>query len=78
MKSLAAQFCQRALHGIEQLPAAERADHLEFAADVLGTYDLREMSQAAKAAAADLRNAEASQLKFQALLSSAINQNIVP
>lgn len=78
MKQLAATFCRKALAAMQDSGPAERADHLEFAADILDSHALDEMAVAARRAAQDLRNAEASQLKFQALLLSAINQNIVP
>lgn len=78
MKQLAAAFCSKALAAMQDSGPAERADHLEFAADILGAHDLDEMAGAARRAAQDLRNAEASQLKFQSLLLSAINQNKVP
>lgn len=73
MKNLIVQFCQRALSETRDLSAGERADYYDLAADILRLYDMTSMTQAARIAARDLREAEASQLQFQALLSSAQN-----
>lgn len=73
MKKLAAQFCYHALRGAADLSPGERADYYDFAAKVLAAHDMTDMARAAKAASEDLRNAEASQLQFHALLSSAHN-----
>jgi len=72
MKNIALAFCQRALSNSDPLSNAERADHLDFACTVLMSFDAK-IGLSARELAENLRNAEASQLKFQALLSAAHN-----
>lgn len=78
MKLIASLFCQHALSSAEGLSSAERADFLDFAGSVLMHADCPIQAEAAKTAAADLRNADAAQARFEALLSAAIDTNIVP
>lgn len=66
------RFCQLALDAAASLPAVERADCYEVAAHILKAEN-PPLSDGASAAARELRNAEAAQLHFTALLSAALN-----
>lgn len=71
MYNLRLNFVARALTGVETLPASERAGHYDLAAAVLASAGHEITDAAAEAArthAKDLREAEASQLHFRALL----------
>jgi len=73
MKQLTADFCQRALASTAGLSAGERADYFDFAQSIFHLMGMHQMAKAAADVAHDLREAEASQLNFQALLSSVQN-----
>jgi hypothetical protein len=77
MKTLAPIFCQLALSNSTEMPSRERADLYEYAAWLLNTADYPDQASAAAMAAKDLRNADAAQTHFDALLSNAIHQNKV-
>lgn len=77
MKNLAINFCARALSNSADIPSALRADLYDYAADLLDNAKLHAESEAARATALDLRNAEAAQARFEALLSAARELNSV-
>jgi hypothetical protein len=77
MKSLVPWFCQLALANAASLPPRERADLYECAAEMLLRYEYIDKAAAANTAAQDLRDAEASQSHFEALLSAAVDMNKV-
>jgi hypothetical protein len=77
MTSLTPLFCQLAITQAASLPSAERADLYEYAAHALNSDGYPEYASAAAMAAKDLRNADAAQSHFEALLSAACNQNKV-
>lgn len=77
MKTLCLQFCARALDGATTLPTAERADFFDLAGDILEQAGLPSHATAARTAATDLRNAEAAQARFDALLNAALDMNSV-
>lgn len=64
-------FIQRAMTGAEELPASVRADLYDIAAECLARAELTQEAEAATKAAANLREAEASQLLFKHLLTQA-------
>lgn len=66
--ALVTSFVSRALRNAAELPPAERADHFDFAATLLGKQGLTDAAAAAADAAAALREAEAAQLAFTARL----------
>lgn len=68
MELLVTSFVSRALRDAAELPPAERADHYDYAADLLQRHGLTEAATAATTAATALREAEAAQLSFQARL----------
>lgn len=72
MDTLVTSFVSRALRDAAELPPAERADHYDFAAALLGKQGLTDAAAAATAAARALRDAEAAQLTFQARLFPAV------
>ncbi len=72
MKNPAITFVQRALSHPDPLAPAERADLLDIAASML-ILSAPALAHSARELSEDLRDAEASQLKFQALLSAAHN-----
>lgn len=75
MKQLAPMFCQRALDGAATLPAAERADLYEFAAQVLSREGYGMEAEAAHDLSENLRSTEAHQMRFDGLLSAAVKVN---
>lgn len=77
MKTLSPLFCQLALSQSNELPSRERADLYEYAAYILNSDGYPDQASAAAMAAKDLRNADAAQTHFDALLSNAVNQNKV-
>jgi len=77
MKSIAPLFCQMALSQVSDLNGSERADLYDFAGEVLRFAGCHDHAEAAKTAATDIRNAEAAQTRFVALLSAAIEMNPV-
>ncbi len=70
METIAIAFVGRAMRGAEHLPAAERADHLDFAASILDRHHCQEHAKAARDAAHALREAEAAQGTFIGLLAA--------
>ena len=77
MKALTPLFCKLAMDQAGQLPSRERADLYEYAAYVLNSEGYPDYASAAAMAAKDLRNADAAQSLFDALLSAACDQNKV-
>ena len=77
MKRLTPIFCHLALGRLSELPSAERADALDYAASLLIRDGFADQGTAAASAAKDIRNADAAQTHFEALLSAAIDQNKV-
>lgn len=70
MENIAIAFVCRAMRGSETLPAAERADHLDFAASILERHHCTDHAKTARDAAHALREAEAAQGTFIRLLAA--------
>jgi hypothetical protein len=70
MNDLRLQLITRALDGLEALPAAERADYYDAAADIIGAGH-PDIAVAISATARALREANAAQLLMTSLLRSA-------
>lgn len=75
MRNLTPLFCKLAMERAASLPSCDRADLYEFAAQLFNMDGYPEYASAASLAAKDLRNAEAAQTHFEALLSSACDEN---
>lgn len=72
MNKLAPQFTSLALSEMEKLPAAERADLLEFASQVLEMGGCPQEAEAAREAATNLREASSSETRLRSVLVLAI------
>lgn len=68
MKSLALSFVSRALRDSSELPPPELADHYELAAEILHKAQADAESEAADKAAKAIRESEAAQRHFKALI----------
>lgn len=77
MRTLTPLFCKLAMDSAASLPSHDRADLYEHAAQLLNIDGYPEYASAASLAAKDLRNAEAAQTHFEALLSAACEGNKV-
>lgn len=77
MRDLTPLFCQLALAQASSLPSSERADLYDYAAQELARHGYPAQSEAAHSAARDIRNANAAQSHFDALLSAALDVNKV-
>lgn len=79
MKDMTPIFCSLALDAAQSkgLPTREKADLYDYAAHSLNQDGYPELASAALLAAKDLRNAEAAQSHFDALISSALEVNKV-
>lgn len=71
MYTLAPAFVAAALSAVETLPPAQRADHYDFAAEVLKRFGHKGAAKAAQDVGRTLRESEAAQLHFLAVLSPA-------
>ena len=71
MNDLALAFCESALSNVEAMNPAERADFFEFAAGVLARAKYTTEAAAAHGAARALREEEARQLIFRAVMDAA-------
>lgn len=75
MRSLTPLFCKLAIEHANALPSATRADLYDHAAKLLNIDGYPEYASAASLAAKDLRNADAAQSHFDALLCAACDEN---
>lgn len=77
MSDLTPLFCQLAMAQAASLPSSERADLYDYAAQDLASHGYLAQADAARDAARDIRNANAAQFHFNALLSAALEVNKV-
>jgi hypothetical protein len=77
MKTLTPLFCKLAIDQAASLPSPTRADLYDHAAKLLNIDGYPEFASAASLAAKDLRNADAAQTHFEALLCAACDENKV-
>lgn len=75
MTDLTPTFCSLALASMSDLPPADKADVYDYAARLLRVDGYPDEAAAAKDAAQGIRDAEAAQTLFTALLSRARKMN---